>query len=425
MTRQEAIQFLKNRPAKYAHLMGFDKLSDMHNDWIREMVIGREDKTLQSHRESYKTTCVSVALTLIIILLPNYRTMFMRKTDADVKEVVRQVQKMLQDPHTLYFVQAIYGVNLKLNVASTLEVQTNLTTDSRGTSQLVGMGSGASITGKHFERIFTDDIVNVNDRVSKAERERTKLIYQELQNVKNKEGGRIFNTGTPWHEEDCFTIMPNPDKYNCYTTGIISKENLAKLRRQMLPSLFACNYELEIIASEDVIFRDPQTGYDQHLAEQGISHVDAGYGGGDYTALTIAKKKDGKLYVFGKCWQKNVEELEDDIKTWHDWFMSGKMYNETNADKGFLIRDLKKKGIRMVPYHENMNKHLKICTWLVMAWKDVCFVEGTDPEYIKQICDYTEEAEHDDCPDSLSSLIRVVWNKSEEPYQPVIFRQGG
>ena len=422
MTRQQAIRFLKEKPVKYAHMMGFDKLGDLHNDWMRDMLLGKEDETLQAHRESYKTTCVSVVLALIIILLPNYRTMFMRKTDTDTKEIIRQVQKILQDPHTQYFVQTIYGVGLKLNVASTMEIQTNLTTDFRGTSQLVGMGSGASITGKHFERIFTDDIVNVNDRTSKAERERTKLIYQELHNVKNKDGGRIFNTGTPWHEEDCFSIMPNARKYNCYTTKIIPEEALEDLRSKMLPSLFACNYELEIIASEDVIFRNPQTGFDPALVEQGTSHVDAGYGGGDYTALTIAKKREGKLYVFGKCWQRNVEELEDEIKSWHDRFMSGKLYNERNADKGFLNRDLKAKGIKTMSYHEKMNKHLKICTYLVAAWPDVRFVVGTDEQYIKQICDYTEEAEHDDCPDSLSSLVRALWGKSDKQYEPIIYK---
>ena len=47
----------------------------------------------------------------------------------------------------------------------------------------MGMGVNASLTGKHFERIFTDDIVNLKDRISHAEREHTKLVYMELQNV--------------------------------------------------------------------------------------------------------------------------------------------------------------------------------------------------------------------------------------------------
>ena len=33
----------------------------------------------------------------------------------------------------------------------------------------------------------------------------------------------------------------------------------------------------------------------------------------------------------------------------------------------------------------------------------------TDQEYINQICDYTEDAEHDDAPDSAASCLRLLW----------------
>ena len=230
-------------------MLGFTKLGSLHNEWIIDMIRGKEDATLQASRGTYKTTCVSIALALIIILLPNKRTLFLRKTDSDIKEVIKQVQKILRDEHTMYFVQCIYGVQLKLLVASSTDITTNLTTDIKGTNQLVGVGIGSSLTGKHYDRIFTDDIVNVNDRISKTERERTKIVYQELQNVKNR-GGRIFNTGTPWHADDCFAIMPEAKKYNCYheeIRKIISKEELEDIKSKMLPSLFAANYELRHI----------------------------------------------------------------------------------------------------------------------------------------------------------------------------------
>jgi hypothetical protein len=57
-------------------------------------------------------------------------------------------------------------------------------------------------------------------------------------------------------------------------------------------------------------------------------------------------------------------------------------------------------------YAEKMNKHVKIVTYLKAAWPDVVFVEGTDKAYIDQVCDYTEDAEHDDAPDSLASLVQ-------------------
>ena len=310
MTRHQAVEFLKNNPVKFAKMLGFTKLGSLHNNWIIEMVRGKDDKTIQASRGTYKTTCVSIALALNCILLPTKRTAFMRKTDTDVKEVIRQVQKILLDEHTQYIVNCIYGVNLRLTVQSVTEINTNLSSDNKGVSQLVGMGTGGSITGKHFDRIFTDDIVNVQDRVSKAERDRTKTIYQELQNIKNRDG-KIFNTGTPWHIDDCFTIMPKAERFDCYhpeIKKIISDEQLETIRQSMAPSLFAANYELRHIASENALFESAPRFFNQpELLRDGIAHIDAAYGGEDYTAYTIIKKTDdGRYIAYGKLWNKQI-----------------------------------------------------------------------------------------------------------------------
>lgn len=405
MTRDEAVTFLIEKPYKLGHLVGFTKLTEMHNAWIIDMVRGTQDKTLQAHRSSYKTTCVSIALSLIVVLLPKLRTMFMRKTDADIKEIIRQVRKILESQQMQYFVQVIYGVRLQLTSANVNEISTNLSNDPRGTPQLTGLGTGGSLTGKHYDRIFTDDIVNVQDRTSKAERDRTKIIYQELRNIINR-GGRIFNTGTPWHADDAFTLMPEPVRYDCYSTGLIAPDMLESIKQSMTSSLFAANYELRHIASEDVIFDTAQTTDDIHLVEQGDCHIDAAYGGEDYTAFTVCRKLDGKYYVFGKLWRKHVDDCLGEIITVRSSLNAGRIYCENNGDKGYLGKELRRRGERTIIYHEDMNKFLKITSYLKAAWKDVVFVVGTDKEYINQICDYNENAEHDDAPDSLASIIR-------------------
>lgn len=399
-------------------MLGFNKLGNIHEQWIKEMVRGKEDETLMAHRASYKTTCVSISLAEIIILLPRLRTMFMRKTDADIKEVIKQVQKILTDPHTLYLVQCIYGINLSMQVQSANEISTNLSTDVKGTSQLIGIGIGGSLTGKHFDRIFTDDIININDRISKAERDRTKLVYQELQNIKNK-GGRIFNTLTPWHREDASILMPPAKKYTCYDTGIMTPKDIQEKKESMTPALFCANYELRHIASEDVIFTEPVQGASPECLRDGTAHVDSAFNGEDYTAFTIMNYQNGKLYVLGKMWRKHVEDCYSDIIGLWKGHLCGKLYTEDNADKGFVARDLKNKGVRTVTYSETMNKHIKIVTYLKAIWKYIVFVDGTDPEYIEQICDYTEDAEHDDAPDSCACLARLMYRKviRDDPYQ--------
>lgn len=417
LTKQTAIELLRLEPYLFGRCVGFTKLTDLHNQWIKSMLYYGGDVTLQAHRGSYKTTAVSIALSIIIILFPNEKTMFMRKTDNDIKEIISQVKRILESPITKSLVHAIYGVELSITKSSATEINTNLTDDPRGTSQLVGMGIGGSLTGKHFDRIFTDDIVNVQDRISKAEREHTKLIYQELRNIINR-GGRIFNTGTPWHKDDAFTLMPNPKKYDCYSTGLIDDDELEEIRDSMIPSLFAANYELQHIAAEDVIFQNPVTGADESKIMQArFSHIDAAYGGEDYTAFTICRKYEGKYYVFGKLWGKHVEECEPEIIKYRKYFNVRQIHCEKNADKGYLAKDLRERGEKVVPYWEDMNKFLKIVTYLKRIWKDVVFVEGTDEDYIQQILDYNENAEHDDAPDSLASLIRLLWQRRGDDEQ--------
>lgn len=423
MNRKDAVEFLRDRPVDFAHRLGFTKLTDLHNDWITDMVCGVGDKTLQGARGTFKTTCVSFALAIIMMLLPNTRTLFMRKTVDDVKEVLAQVAKILKDPRTKELVRSIYNVGLELPKETAYELSTNLITDSRGTSQLVGVGAGTSITGSHYERIFTDDIVTLADRKSRADREATKLAYQELQNVKNKgEHCRIFNTGTPWHEDDCFQLMPKAEQYSIYHPAIralFTQAEIDEKRATMSPSLFAANYELRHIPSDQVMFTDPQTGAKDELVNNGLMQLDSAYYGEDYTAWTIIQEHDGKVYVYGKMRRRHVEDCYEDIIHDYERFTALKLLTEVNADKGYVANDLRKKGLRVQTYHEHENKYIKIVTYLKGKWRDIIFTEGTDKAYIKQICDFYEDAEHDDAPDSLASDIRELSKRPHEEYEPL------
>lgn len=420
MRRDTAIGILEFRPVEFGHLLGFTKLTELHNGWIIHMISDKKDETLQGHRGSYKTTCVSIAIAILMVLHPAYRIAFIRKTDDDVKEIIKQVKKILTSQQMALFTEAIYGIPVQLTEDNAVALTTNLTDDIKGTSQLTGFGTGSSVTGKHFDIIFTDDIVNLKDRASRAERERTKLFYQELKNLLNR-GGWIKNSGTPWHKDDAFSMMPPPQRFDCYSTGLISPEELEDIRSSMTRSLFAANYELRHVAAEDVLFTEPTKNADPANAEQGLCHVDAAYGGEDYTAFTIMKRDNGKYYIYGRLWHKHVDDCLSDIIRLREMFLCGKIHMEDNGDKGYLAKDLKRRGERVAPYHESMNKYLKISTYLKKIWKDAVFVEGTDDEYIDQICDYNENAEHDDAPDSCASLARLLWRKGESTYKPLLY----
>ena len=403
-----ARELIRNEPYEIGHFLGFKDLTELHNEWLLDWLYGTEDDTTQAHRGSYKTTDLALFIALNMLIHRSENIIFLRKTDVDVTEVIRLVARIIRSGAYINLCQIIWGFAPVVLRETASELHTNLYKGKGGASQLVGMGVNGSLTGKHADVVITDDIVNIKDRISRAERDHTKLIYQELQNVKNR-GGRIINTGTPWHKDDAFSLMPNIKKYDCYTTGLMTEEQIMHLRSTMSPSLFSCNYELKHIADEDALFTNAQ--FTKELPMDGIAHIDAGYGGEDSTALTILCIKDGKFIVYGKKYQKHVDDCINDILRLKAKYRAGTTWCEKNADKGYLAKELKNHGDLAQTYHEKMNKHIKISTYLKENWGRVYFTEDTDPEYIAEILDYNEHAPHDDCPDSLASAIRQMGKK--------------
>ena len=416
-SKKAVLDLLWNEPYKIGHWVGFKDLTTLHNEWLRSFLYADEDQTLLAHRGSYKTTDLSLFLALHIVTDPNRNILFFRKTDDDVTEVITQTQKILKSGCVRQIVRSLYGIELKVLKENNSETHTNLCTSSRGVSQLVGLGIGASVTGKHADIVVTDDIVNLKDRISKAERERTKTLYMELQNICNR-GGRFINTGTPWHKEDAISIMPNVRKYDCYSTGLITMDKMEELRRSMSDSLFAANYELKHIADADAMFKNPQFVKDEALIYGGMAHIDAAYDGEDGTAYTAMKQqKDGRIIGLGKLWRRHVDDCLPEIKMLHGQLRIGSVSCEKNADKGYLAKELAGMGFRAEVYSESMNKYIKISTFLRKNWGNIFWLEDTDPEYINEILDYSEFADHDDSPDSAASLLRKMENRAY--YNPV------
>jgi len=409
----EAVRLLLKQPEKIGRAVGFKDLTALHGKWIRAMVFGKGDYTLQAHRGSYKSSSLAVAIALMMVIYPKRNIIFLRKTDDDVAEMMRMVGKILRSGVLQKIALSLYHSELTLTTETTEQISTNLWISPMGAPQLLGLGIRASITGKHAYYVITDDICNKEDRASRAERERTKTQYDELQNIRNR-GGRIINLGTPWHKQDVFSKMPNIHKYDCYTTGLILPEKLQEIRESMPSFLFAANYELKHIASTDAVFTTaPQFTNEERLILDGYAHIDAAYGGSDYTALTCAKRQaDGTIVIYGRLWQKDVLSVMNEILAEVTRLRCGLIRCEDNGDKGFLKKEINRQpgcSVWAKTYSESQNKKIKIETYLKQAWEKILFLEGTDREYIDQILDYTEYAEHDDAPDSAATVCRYFF----------------
>ena len=412
------LDIIKNESHKIGHLAGFKKLTPLHHEWIKKMLMNKGTYVLKAHRGAFKSSCIVIFIALKMVLCPNETMIFVRKTDDDVKEIVEKVKTILQTPVFQELVRVLYNKKLEFKKATAFEVDTNLRTEMGGAGQLLAIGLKGSLTGKHADGIIVDDICNTKDRESRAERELTKRVWFELNsNIKNPDGW-VLSTGTTWHPDDVFSVMPPAEIYTCYDTGLLTDEQIQVIKDNMPPALFAANYELRFVASDDCMFTTPnmvdeKDYYDEEnkvtyldMISHGLCHVDAGYGGGDYTAFTIMKKIPDKedYLVLGKCWRRHVNDCIAEIESLIKKYKCGTLYLENNGDKGYLAREFKYRGIRVASYHERLNKHTKICTYAYRIWKKLKWLKQTDENYIGQVLDYTEMAEHDDCIDSLASL---------------------
>ena len=357
---RDALALMVHRPAQVARWCGSKLLTDdLHGAWMQKMLLGREDMTLLAHRGSYKTTCLAAAMAISMCVYPMRNMLFMRKTDGDVIEIIRQVKLFLQSDAMLFLTQKLWGEPVNILRADQFSITTDCYAACRGAAQLLGQGTRGSLTGKHADIIITDDIVNLQDRISPQEREHTRAIYQELQNIRIP-GGRIINTGTPWHPQDAISLMPRVEKYDCYRTGLLTPAKLDELRRSMSPTLFAANYELKHIADDDALFaQSPGFFDDPLLLRDGIAHVDAAYGGGDCTALTCGRREGDTMYLYGRLFPGHIDTVMEDILACCDELLCAPVWCETNGDKGYVARELRRLGGQVRTYQERQNKHLK------------------------------------------------------------------
>ena len=221
----------------------------------------------------------------------------------------------------------------KKTTDTALTIDTNLNVSLSGEYQLRALGLGSPLTGKHSSIIITDDICTTADRESDAERRATISKYQEMMNLLSNNKGfsdtRIINIGTPWHEEDVFSLMerglkdktdvqkklediPLKDRtkrqkqylreldkkrgkfiYDCYETGLMTDEDIEWKKKVLNDDvLFTANYLLSLVSDDEKPFPKIKNvgNYSKSQfaeSDQVFAHIDAKYSGQDTCALIL------------------------------------------------------------------------------------------------------------------------------------------
>jgi len=416
------LEYIRDNPYVLGHLAGFTKLTPLHSEWIKYIWNPQQEKrALQAHRYSYKTTAIIVIGVIYWLLFhPNATIGIVRKTVTDAQECLRNISTLMQkDEFKAIFLKA-HGITPRLEEdnANTLRFNFKETVTREGSVNAYGIKTGA--TGKHVDAAICDDFVTIDDKISVAERKRTAAMMEELIiNVLNP-AGLIGFIGTPWHRNDCWSLkaIPEPKQWDVNSTDILTEVEKADKRKNTTAITWAANYLLKHVSSEDALFKNPHYAKWQYQHKKAIGHIDKAYSGNDTTAVTFCEKKpDGRYQVIGLVFTANIKDKWDFILQKYKQFYVGTVHTENNDDKGFATDELRKKGILASDYHEHMNKHVKIQTYLLEnGFFDLIDfdIELSDPEYITQVLDYVENSTPDDAPDSLACIGRILIGKDAD-----------
>lgn len=413
----EQLRLVARYPHLIGHMVGKKKLTALHSKWIHAVWAPERNTSLMAHRGAYKTTaCTEVGIVNHLLWHPDDRIGLIRETWSTANDTLKTVANYMQTELVQELFRAIhdcYPVTTtdrdgRLAFAFKRSITKEGSVDAYGVDTVP--------TGSHYDVILVDDAITIKDRFSRAKRERTVENLQEIKNNILDPGKFMRAVGTPWHKEDAWKVLANPLRYDVYSTGILTPEQIEEKRLDMTKPMFAANYELLHTNSDDMMFSEPEYGEWVPSTQRIFAHLDAAYGGKDTNALTIMQRRpDGGIQAYGKVFQGHVNKRIDEIQKLCALRKARILIMEDNSDRGFSADILRKFGsddgqvLRTSLYHEKQDKHVKISSYLGHHWHDLVWDNRTDNDYMSQVVDYMEDAEPDDAPDSAAALLREVF----------------
>jgi hypothetical protein len=416
-------------PHKFGHLLGYTKLRPSHDEWIKIFLKAGNLEALQAHRGSYKTTCGIVAMTLLFLINPDIRLLIVRKNVTLASDVLKVLQKIML---TNNVVRLYLKERFKVNNASTNiwgSERTNFAFKKTNTPQpsITAAGIGAAITGAHYDYIWLDDIVTIDDRYSPAARKNTIQYFTETDNLVDPTGTRML-TSTPWHEEDLHSILPKELYINRkFPIGTVDmpEDELAALweRKNRLPyAEWMCNYELKHVADHDTL--GAFLSVPVWDCQYSVAFIDPSFSDRqdtDSTAVAIAGVSKNLIIFTGRLWQKSIADIQTrkelldflDIYKPIQSVLESQLQPSSNvfsldvlkADEikyGYEIKNL------FTIKHQTRNKHERISTIISANKERMRILEGTQQNFSIELSRYYRNVEHDDAPDSLAGAIEAL-----------------
>ena len=289
-------------------------------------------------------------------------------------------------------------------------------------------GFAAGVMGNEFGGIAViDDYMKPTDAWSQTKKENVETWFDEtfLSRLNNPTKTPILMIGQRISYDDlaAYVLEKYGEDWDTLIIPALDEETgeptwpekwsleACEREKRQKPYVWAAQYQQNPIKHiEGALFDNPSMKGSLADLQGGFCHVDAGYGGGDTTGVTLFKKcpDTGRIVMLVKIYFDSVANHLQGIKLLLDQHNIKQVWCESNADKGFLAKEFVRMGVMARAYPETQNKFYKIATYLKKYWDVIDFCPESDKKAIEQILEFTETCEHDDVADSAATACRLI-----------------
>ncbi len=247
-----------------------DRLRAEHLDW--EQLLDNQFGLYLMPRESLKTTFfIESYITKLILDDPTIRIYVVCDTAQHAVQRVKAIRNYLLSPAAELYCPGIHERIAKADKWTQTEIA--LPVDTKGTPRstkeynLVACGVESPQTGIHVDVAILDDVVNEEDRRSKARREATIDWFPSLFDLVEADG-QVIIIGTPWSPVDLYAYLEKEygDVFAMYKQTIYNRdgstwlpetypfEKIERLKKK--PIHFSHQYLCKAIGGEDTLIQE-------------------------------------------------------------------------------------------------------------------------------------------------------------------------
>lgn len=256
------------------------RIDPQFHRWMCSIIQVPQDTLLLVPRGHMKSTFAKIRAIQIILQNPNIRIGLFSRTSGLVEAQLADIRNMIISPLLVKLFPEIITfpskrfLNWERATANEMTIKRDPT---RGRipqeAQIEAFGSLATITGRHYDVIIMDDILNEQSCSTAEQIRKIRDWYSYIQSIKDPEGyeymigtrysfsdlyGEVISSG--WYGDRVYTREATEDGRPIYS--FFTLKALHKIKQRMGAKQYASQYENRPISSTEQIFSPPFQEYE-------------------------------------------------------------------------------------------------------------------------------------------------------------------